>query len=309
MGDMPYSIDKGQALTFVDDTLNRAPESELVKFVRTWRQNPQPKDLITVFSEELVHPGEVYTPDGDPGRAAMEAKYPAWYAENYWHNAPASIDLHLTNHWFSPGFFLGLEGGLVEEIVGETVCRSVEASLGVDITGLPGDPAPASSRRWPIDLWWACPAPRFDGHVSWQEIGTSGHVRVLFLTPGTLGGALFSPLTTDPTLVDPTDATYGHYHLEVDEARTYAAGPTMATPPTYDAIPHDGRFSCHESGSWIVSAQSTEIVWPDDDKIPGFRTRPPFDVKVEKDPLPIILQTGPVEVVSPAFASGGVRPH
>lgn len=306
MGDMPYSIDKGQALTHVDEILNGAEDNELISFVRTWRDKANKRhQLVRIFTEQLVHPGLAYAPLGSAERPNREADFSHWYSANGLIGTDMPIDVHLSDHWFGEtGFFVGLVGGLAEEIVGETICRAIEASLAIAIEGAPGDPLPVPVRRWSFDLWWACPAPRFDGHVTWRENGASGQVRVLFLTPGIEDGALFVLLTTDPTKLDPMNKVYGRYHLEEDEARGYASLPSMSAPPTYDSFVHDGLFSYHGCGSWIISARATVSALEDDGLL---RLRRIFEP--EEDPFPKVIQSGGVAVVSPAYASGGTKPH
>jgi hypothetical protein len=91
-----------------------------------------------------------------------------------------------TGHW---QFYKGP----VEAIIRETLIRAIELVLGL----AHGDPVPNQPKRhWPIDFWWKCPQPWFEGWVTWRQDpggNGSGHVTVIFATPSDDGVVLLEP--------------------------------------------------------------------------------------------------------------------
>ncbi len=307
MGDMPYSIDKGQALAAVEDLMNSASDDDAISFVSTWRHKAKQGELVKTISEQLVHPGKKYAGRGSGKRDKRARKYPEWYGPDHHVNGPGALDLHLQEHWYDPdsGFFLGISGD-IEGIVGEALCRAFEASMGKDVPAQgPLEPKSKRRRRWPIDMWWVCPAPRFDVGVSWWTDGGSGsahdgQVRVVFLTPPFKGGVIFQQLDTDPTKIAANDPDYGRYRLTEAQARNYSPTASMATAPLYD-LENDGLYAHHSCGSWIVSTQRTTIVTNPVSAQPHG--------EAQNDVFPHVELSGPITTVSPAFANGGVRPY
>jgi len=89
---------------------------------------------------------------------------------------------------FTTGYWAFYYGN-VRQIVTETLTRAAEVSLGV---ARPADPLtapmpPDNTRHWPVELFWKCGQPRFEGWVTWRddEEGRTGQVTVIFATPGT----------------------------------------------------------------------------------------------------------------------------
>ena len=73
-----------------------------------------------------------------------------------------------------------------------------EVSLGV---GRPANPAtapmPADTRHWPVELFWKCGQPRFEGWVTWRDKaeGGTGQVTVIVATPATPDTVYPRPVT------------------------------------------------------------------------------------------------------------------
>jgi hypothetical protein len=252
---MPYIIDKGPGIALIEQVLNTAPEPDLVKFVQAMR-NGAP-DVVTAFAETLLHPGQL-APNGND---------PAW-----WYVAPQpggnamSMRDHFTHHWYvqpSTAWWSNFDGP-VERIMAEAMARAVEISLGVDIPA--AGAAPAAVRRWPIDMWWTCGAPRFDVQLTWMQPPAGPPlVRFLVITPGFEGATLFPDITIDPTTIDPA-GKLGQYRLAPADARNYKANPRLDAPATYDA-PGDGSFVSHSRGAWMVSARDHELSGPTLDEL------------------------------------------
>lgn len=98
--------------------------------------------------------------------------------------------------------------GDVRSIMTETMTRAAEVSLGV---GRPADPAtapmPADTRHWPVEFFWKCGQPRFEGWVTWRDEaeGGTGQVTVIVATPATPDTVNPKP-ATDAVAVDGTVA-------------------------------------------------------------------------------------------------------
>ena len=88
-------------------------------------------------------------------------------------------------------------------IVAQTFIRAVEVSLGIDHVA-PGATeeeieALQATRCWPIEIFWRCPAPWFEGWVTWRGEPDCGHVTVHFHTPSHCESALLlSPIRQAP---------------------------------------------------------------------------------------------------------------
>jgi hypothetical protein len=98
---------------------------------------------------------------------------------------------------FRTGYWLHFFGN-VRAIVAETLMRAAEVSLGVDRpepVDLPATTVPDSGRHWPVEFFWKCGQPRFEGWVTWRDKaqGRTGQVTVVFCTPATPDEVLSSP--------------------------------------------------------------------------------------------------------------------
>jgi hypothetical protein len=100
---------------------------------------------------------------------------------------PEQNKAHLTSHWFGgdgggppgppTGWWTGWSGKPAN-VLRELLIRAIEASLGLNHGQ---DATPANiTRELPIDYYWICGLPRFEGYVCWN----SAQVTVILLTPG-----------------------------------------------------------------------------------------------------------------------------
>lgn len=96
-------------------------------------------------------------------------------------------------NWPITGFWVQYYGD-VEEIVRQTLIRTIEVSLGLDH----GEDIPAGGprRQLPIELFWKCPQRWFEGWVTWRWDESHGHGQVtsMFATPGSGKPVLQNPL-------------------------------------------------------------------------------------------------------------------
>jgi hypothetical protein len=195
-GAMPYQLEKGPYFSVTESVLD---DIQRRIWILAWlRTNPNAgfDDMPTLDSTTLrtppgvVNPGNLYTHQnkhwyGKKGKQP-QPKYNAKTnrTTGYWHN------------WY----------GDAEGIVREVFVRAIEVSLGV-----PHDPDQVDldiierqkRREWPIEVFWRCPAPWFEGWVTWRgrphgvvgDVSHTGHVTIHFHTPSHYGSALLkSPL-------------------------------------------------------------------------------------------------------------------
>ena len=80
------------------------------------------------------------------------------------------------------GFWQAWHGDC-EGVLRLTLIRALEVSLGIPHTQAA---AANATQHWPIELFWRCPIPWFEGWVTWRASGnppTDGQVTVLLSTP------------------------------------------------------------------------------------------------------------------------------
>jgi hypothetical protein len=193
---MPYHLEKGPLLSVLDDFFNSGSKTRLITALKELRAGV---DLtsIGVFDSPNLY---TYTaPDG------TVKTYP------YPYDSQPHLVAHFNEHWLgNPSPWPGQTAhwqfykGPVEKIIRETLERAIELVLGLPHGGSLDGLRLADLRKWPIDFWWKCPQPWFEGWVTWRRIGsTSGHVTVIFATPADDGVVLRTPAT------EATEATDG----------------------------------------------------------------------------------------------------
>lgn len=151
-----------------------------------------------------------------------------------------------------------------------TLIRAIEVSLGLDIDGdVPinafGELEPA--RHWPIDFHWICGAPKFEGWISWRDLGDQGAVHVLMVTPSIgddpgpgLSAGISLSLTAGHGTVAPPPGPARDY--EVVDQPGAPARPTLGQAHGLWVVGHDlshvdltpGSFPCeaNPNDDWLV---------------------------------------------------------
>ena len=137
--------------------------------------------------------------------------------------------------------------GDAEGIVRETFARAIEVSLGIphdkDMTD-PGWIRQNRKRTWPIEIFTRCPAPWFEGWVTWRGNSPAhGHVTVHIHTPSHENSVLLtSPLGPGYTIPE--------YRDEIE--------PVLPLPPGVDPkpkLPYGG-----EHGMWVIAHTEQKLV-------------------------------------------------
>ena len=174
-GSMPYSLEKGPYLSVIEDYVNGSRGRALETLAKL--RNGDAIDEIDAFDSQPLDAGPYstaqlrdhfkqdwlgYKPDGNGG----------WLP-------PPKFDA-LTSP--TTGFWQAWHGDC-EGVLRLTLIRALEISLGVPH----GQAAAANAtQHWPIELFWRCPIPWFEGWVTWRVKGTpstDGQVTVLLSTP------------------------------------------------------------------------------------------------------------------------------
>src|SRR3954467_12342730 len=202
MGIMPYHLEKGSFMIAMEDWLNAGldPSHSLA----TARTTDAVKNRIIAYNALTGMLHDVAA--GKSPRTIVELLAPLFTFANQktaaeaataGAAAPAPWDLKLGvyfmglgidgNHWThpkepSPGYGpTGPTGSLrnyfgnVERILGMTLARAIEASLGLPSIALDGSAQPQPAKAadahwaWPIDCSLACESPWFEGWVIWKK--------------------------------------------------------------------------------------------------------------------------------------------
>lgn len=173
-GSMPYSLEKGPYLSVIEDYVNGSRGRALEALIAL--RAGSAIDQLSAFDSQALDAGPYttdqlrdhfkrdwlgYEPDGQGG----------WLP-------PPKFDAVRSP---TTGFWQGWHGDC-EGVLRLTLIRALEVSLGVPH----GQPPAGGGQHWPIELFWRCPIPWFEGWVTWRTSRagpTGGQVTVLLSTP------------------------------------------------------------------------------------------------------------------------------
>ena len=238
---MPYQLEKGPYFSVTESLLD---DLELrIDTLIGLRRKIDPDDMNTLESTTLdTAAGNVNT-----YQERLKHQNHEWYgrqpiANNRWADQPKFDE----NYPKPTGFWHNWYGD-AEGIVRETFARAIEVSLGIphdeDMTDA-GWIRQNRKRTWPIEIFTRCPAPWFEGWVTWR--GTSpahGHVTVHIHTPSHENSVLLtSPLRPGYTIPE--------YRDEIE--------PVLPLPPGVDPkpkLPYGG-----EHGMWVIAHTEQKLV-------------------------------------------------
>jgi len=250
-------------------TLNAGPLSDFLSRIKHQNEDWYGKKLVDPVTRRPV-------PAGTPG-AVWQAQGPF---DKTIDPATGRMRNPVTGYWYS-------WYGDAEAIMRRTFTRAIEVALGVvhDETANTVS-AINPARNWPIEVFWRCPAPWFEGWVTWQRDPSStgsGHVTVHLLTPSHHRSALLlSPIRSAPASGVPE---YGQ------DPQT---PPTPPAPPLV-AAPYGDR------GMWVIAHrdQREHLVYGPTGGTSGAWDLPSFG--------PLVESKGDIVVVQPNEPDGGVR--
>lgn len=276
MPGMPYHLEKGGWLSVLEDYLNGAPgRSETILgllrdptirvsdtgFLQSPSLNKDP-DYETVTKrvghlrrDWFGYTGDEYVPDTpqvafldqvqrrldseDLGEVEFSGTFPT--DEHDWEGVLEYLTwiaphAHGLRNWPVTGFWVQYFGN-VEEIVRQTLIRTIEVSLGLQH----GEEVPAGGPRrvLPVELFWKCPQRWFEGWVTWRwdETHGTGQVTTIFATPGSGKPVLQNPMDGRDAVLDPSTL--------VTEPGTVPVGPGPSSGP---ANPQQSP-----KGMWVVT--------------------------------------------------------
>ena len=156
-GSMPYSLEKGPYLSVIEDYVNGGRERALTAL--TSLRNGDAIDGLEAFDSQPLDAGPYsttqlrdhfkqdwlgYKPDGLGG----------------WLPPPPFDALNSP----TTGFWQAWHGDC-EGVLRLTLIRALEVSLGIPHTQAA---AANATQHWPIELFWRCPIPWFEGWVTWR---------------------------------------------------------------------------------------------------------------------------------------------
>jgi hypothetical protein len=182
----------------------------------------------------------------------------------------ASRVAHIERDWFGftpgtqqqPAFSLGANRttgkwesyyGDVAGIVRETMIRAIEVALGLD-----HDDPPPGTRHWPIELFWKCPNPWFEGWVTWRHRpghAKRGQVTVVLATPGNGAVVLDDPRAGRAAVVNPASprGNQGMWIITHAGHDRHVVPTTTATPPGIVPLPTLGALFVGRPGITTVA--------------------------------------------------------
>jgi len=197
-----------------------------------------------------------------------------------------AVGVPILRNWPITGFWVQYFGD-VEEIVRQTLIRTIEVSLGLEH----GDDVPDGGPRrvLPIELFWKCPQRWFEGWVTWRwdEVHGTGQVTTMFATPGSGKPVLQNPMDGDRAVESPS--------TKVTTAGTVPTGPGPST----------GQAGTNESpkGMWVVTHRH-HLEMPD---LPDHFPTPSGEWAIPEFG-PTYVGLCDVVCVQPSEADGGVNP-
>jgi hypothetical protein len=206
-GGMPYQLEKGPYFSVTESMFDFGGSAQQRLALLALMLAPTDPNALPTLNSTSLNQGPLPNPN-----ARRDHMNTHWFGRTYnpatgtWDNQADfdPRDPKSTGYWRN---WYGDAGG----IVAQTFIRAVEVSLGLDHVPPDTDVTQLHPRRcWPIEVFWRCPAPWFEGWVTWRrDHADSGHVTVHLHTPGHKESALLlSPIRNAPS------SGYPDYKLE-----------------------------------------------------------------------------------------------
>ena len=282
-GHMPYQLEKGPYFSVTESVFDDLDlRIGVLVGLKTPTPNFDPDALPTLESTSLnTTVGPVRTHD-----ARKQHENAEWYGKSYdtnthkWVRQPAFDRQHPKATGFWHNWYGDAEG-----IVRETFARAIEVSLGLQDTPNAADAVwirQHMTRSWPIEIVTRCPAPWFEGWVTWRGLGATGHVTVHINTPS-------------------------HRHSNLLKSPVRAPG--YHTPDYQDEEPPKPRLNpIGERGMWVISHKRQDLVpqpYPGPLTTQNSPTGAAWTVPWFGG---MVHSHGPIVTVQPSEPNGGVLP-
>lgn len=291
-GGMPYHLEKGPTLRIVEQYLNGG-QPVMRQLLNVLRNSVGTLDWIENGLTSLWDAPQFSGSPSGSGAAARDEIVTKWFGYS---NPAGPKDPGTTT-----GYWIAYDGD-VAEIVRRTLCWALEVSLGLE----PADNGAGRPVPWPIELFWKCPVPWFEGWVVTRPApgghasaccGATGTVTVVFMTPSHVGANVSeSPIATSATAQpDPTKHPVPSWQ---DDYEVLGEAVPLPGRPRVRAVdrPHATWVVTHanhltDQGNVIITSNTAEPSDFADWGIPQ---------------LSIYRGDGDVVVVAPSLPAGGV---
>jgi hypothetical protein len=284
---MPYHLEKGPTLVIIEKYLN-AGQPVMRQLLNVLRASEGTLDWIeNGLSGLWDDPAFSKAPSGS-GIAARNDIVSKWFGYS---DPNGAKDPGLTT-----GYWIAYDGD-VAEIVRTTLCWALELALGIE----PGDNASGRWQPWPIELFWKCPTPWFEGWVTvrpqYGRRGPSGTVMIVFMSPSHEGANVAeSPIASSPT-TQPVAGMPSVPSWQDDYEQLGVPVPVVGRPRV--------RAIDRSYATWVVT-HTNHITVPGEVIITSNTTEPSDFTDWGIPQLSIYRGVGDVVVVAPAMAAGGI---
>lgn len=186
MAGMPYHLEKGPIFSTIEALYN--DPTRLPGFLHKLWLRQSPLGTLGVVTSPSADDPQNPNSANATGPQRLTSLLESWFGELGGAPQPPWGSPHPVTG--RPTFVTGYWShyyGDVRGIVGETLTRAAEVTLGVDRPIQPPPaPPPIASRHWKVEFYWKCGQPRFEGWVTWREHEDDcGQVNVIFATPAT----------------------------------------------------------------------------------------------------------------------------
>jgi hypothetical protein len=285
---MPYQLEKGPYFSVTEAVLEDIPR-RIDTLVKMRQPEPDLEQMPTLDAASLDRIGEA--------DHTLETR--TWHQSRHWYGKNRRAD----GRWVdqepfdastnrTTGYWRNWYGD-AEGIVRETYTRAIEVSLGIPHDPTMTDPeqiARTMTRAWMIEIFNRCPAPWFEGWVTWRAHPSTGG-----LSPGQ---------------IDPNGHVTVHLHTPSHDQSAIQTSPIRVPEPghpEYQDEMHGGTLTSEASrGMWVIAHEVQELVLPTDDEHgPPVATAPAV-------PAPwfggTVHSHATIRVVQPSEPDGGVLP-
>lgn len=255
MSGMPYHLEKGPIISVLEAFANGTAKQLGVALTKL--RNGDPLVEIGVVDSKTLH-SKTFAYQWLLVHHINKHWLGMTKTNGAWARQPAFDPNHpaTTGHWQH-------YHGPVEKILRETFIRAAEVSLGLDHDQKPVPATPV--RHWPVEFFWKCPQPWFEGWVTWRRsAGGDGQVTVILATPADTGVVLDSPVKgrncqVNPTTTKPVHPTtkkakeshQGMWVVTAKQHKQYLASTTAPSPSGQVTLP--GSVWCGEQGVVTVA--------------------------------------------------------
>lgn len=311
-GGMPYHIEKGATLTLFEQYLN-GPRADMQASLDILGASEGTLDWLKPGMPPGLWEHPIWTASGAhaSGDELRDDITRRWFGVTF-HNGAWTEGSFRGGQWVEgpsgrTGYWIGYRGN-----VAEIVRRALQWALELALSTGSGETAAGGRPVWPIEIFWKCPAPWFEAWVVSRRVAPEGRglVTVVFVTPSHEGASVSeSPLA------------------QSDVAGGWGTHPVPSFQDDYEQLgvkhpQHPGRPRVsaldREFATWVVTHENHHLAddtGPEPEAGNGDaatvfeeNTAAPREFAVASIPqLAVYEGDGPIVVVAPSMAAGGVK--